>query len=89
MAACTVWACADRSPSRCRARARRAGGAAATATALTASKGKIRILTDDRTNSLLVLASRQRMEEIRGVVQRLDVPVVGGGRIHVYYLKHD
>ena len=26
--------------------------------------------------------------EIRDVVLRLDVPVRGGGRIHVYYLKY-
>jgi general secretion pathway protein D len=50
--------------------------------------GQVRILTDERTNSLIVLASRQRTEDIREVVKRLDVPVLGGGRIHVYYLKH-
>ncbi|MAE93853.1 MAG: hypothetical protein CL910_04270, partial [Deltaproteobacteria bacterium] len=53
-----------------------------------ASKGRVRLITDERTNSLIVLASRQRLAEIREVIQRLDVPVVGGGRIHVYYLKH-
>ncbi len=52
------------------------------------SKGQVRILTDERTNSLIVLAARQRLDEIREVIQRLDVPVSGGGRIHVYYLKH-
>jgi general secretion pathway protein D len=53
-----------------------------------ASKGLVRIITDERTNSLIVLASRQRTGEIREVVARLDVPVSGGGRIHVYYLRH-
>jgi len=53
-----------------------------------ASKGQIRIITDERTNSLVVLASRSRTAEIRDVVLRLDVPVKGGGRIHVYYLKY-
>jgi general secretion pathway protein D len=53
-----------------------------------ASKGQVRIITDERTNSLIVLASRQRTAEIRDVVRRLDVPVKGGGRIHVYYLKY-
>lgn len=53
-----------------------------------ASRGRVRILTDERTNSLVILASRQRTEEIRDVVRRLDLPVTGGGRIHVYYLKH-
>ncbi len=50
--------------------------------------GAVRILTDERTNSLIVLTSRQRMLEIREVVAKLDVPVSGGGRVHVYYLKH-
>jgi len=53
-----------------------------------ASRGKIRILTDERTNSLVILAPRQRMADLRKAIQRLDVPVSGGGRIHVYYLKN-
>jgi len=53
-----------------------------------ASKGQVRIITDERTNSLIVLASRPRTADIREVVTRLDVPVRGGGRIHVYYLKY-
>jgi general secretion pathway protein D len=57
-------------------------------TAELATKGQVRIITDERTNSLIVLASRQRTGEIREVVGRLDVPVKGGGRIHVYYLKY-
>ena len=52
------------------------------------AKSKVRIMTDDRTNSLLVLASRGALDDIRELVKQLDVPLVGGGRIHVYYLKH-
>ena len=48
----------------------------------------VRILTDERTNSLLVLAPRQQLEEVRQLVIKLDVPVVGGGRIHIYYLNN-
>jgi general secretion pathway protein D len=54
----------------------------------TGSSDRVRIITDDRTNSLLVLASRSRLAEIRDLIKELDVPVTGGGRIHVYYLKH-
>jgi general secretion pathway protein D len=54
----------------------------------TAHKPPVRILTDDRTNSLLVLAPRAELEEVRRLVAKLDVPVPGGGRIHVYYLKN-
>ncbi len=49
---------------------------------------KVRIVTDERTNSLIVLASRQDTQDIRSLVTRLDVPVTGGGRIHVYYLRN-
>ncbi|MCP3985947.1 MAG: type II secretion system secretin GspD [bacterium] len=71
-----------------RARARRAAQQAAAVAAAGAPKGRVRLITDERTNSLIVLASRPRLAEIRDVIQRLDVPVVGGGRIHVYYLRH-
>ena len=48
----------------------------------------MRILPDERTNSLLVLASRQQLADIRGLVRKLDIPVAGEGRIQVYYLRH-
>jgi len=53
-----------------------------------AQRGQVRIITDERTNSLLALASRSTLEEIRDFIRRIDVPVEGGGRIQVYYLKH-
>ena len=49
---------------------------------------KVRIMTDERTNSLLILASRTSVADIRELIRKLDVPLVGGGRIHVYYLSH-
>ena len=60
----------------------------AATTGTSGGRAPIRIITDARTNSLLVLASRAQLVDIRSLVQQLDVPVVGGGRIHVYYLKH-
>lgn len=51
-------------------------------------RGQVRIITDERTNSLVALASRTTLEEIRDFIRKLDVPVEGGGRIQVYYLKH-
>jgi general secretion pathway protein D len=53
-----------------------------------AGRGKVRIITDARTNSLIVLASRGQLNDIRSLIRNLDVPVIGGGRIHVYYLRH-
>ena len=71
------------------ARVRRAQQQAQAAAGLgSAPKGRVRILTDERTNSLIILAARQRLQELRDVIRRLDIPVTGGGRIHVYYLKH-
>jgi general secretion pathway protein D len=74
--------------SRLPTRSRRGSQATQAGTAELASKGQVRIITDDRTNSLLVLASRQRTVDIRKVVSRLDVPVRGGGRIQVYRLRY-
>jgi general secretion pathway protein D len=72
-------------------RARRAAAQAAQAAAQAGagpSRPPPRILTDPRTNSLIILASRGRLEEIRRFVARLDVPISGEGGIYVYYLKH-
>ncbi len=51
-------------------------------------RAKVRILTDTRTNALIVLAAEEQLDDVRALVARLDVPVSGGGRIHVYYLQH-
>ncbi len=48
----------------------------------------VRILPDERTNSLLILSSRQQLSDIRELVGKLDIPVTGEGRIQVYYLRH-
>ncbi len=68
------------------ARARRAARAAAAAEPK--GRGEPRIITDERTNSLIVLASRSQLQDIRDFVRTIDVVVEGGGRIQVYYLKH-
>ncbi len=72
---------------RARSARRRANQAAAGASD-PATRNPPRILTDERTNSLIVLASRTRLADVRAFVERLDVPVTGEGRIRVYYLKH-
>ncbi|MDO8644513.1 MAG: secretin N-terminal domain-containing protein, partial [bacterium] len=47
-----------------------------------------KILPDERTNSLIVLASKMAIRQIRDVVQRLDTPLTQqSGKIHVYYLR--
>jgi general secretion pathway protein D len=53
-----------------------------------AAHDKVRLMTDHRTNSVIVLAPRVQMQDVRKLIRRLDIPVSGGGRIHVYYLQH-
>ncbi len=71
-----------------RTSASRRGGNPPTAAGSVSPLRQVRILTDDRTNSLIVLAARNQLEDIRELVHKLDVPIEGGGRIRVYYLKH-
>lgn len=72
-----------------RARARQAAGAAQAQGAGSGPIGpEVTILPDERTNSLLVLASRQQLSDIRGLIEKLDIPVRGQGRIQVFYLRH-
>lgn len=49
-----------------------------------------KIIAEERTNSLIVLASEGAYRRVRALVKRLDLPidVEGGGRIHVYVLQH-
>jgi general secretion pathway protein D len=49
---------------------------------------KVRLMTDERTNSVIALAPRAQMQDVRKLIERLDIPVSGSGRIHVYYLQH-
>ncbi len=50
-----------------------------------------KIIPDERTNSLVVIANREGIEKVLNVVRRLDHEIEveeGKGRIHVHYLKH-
>ena len=49
-----------------------------------------KIIPDDRTNSVIVMASKQSMEKVREIISRLDRKLEEGaeGKIHVHYLKH-
>lgn len=48
----------------------------------------IKVLSDDRTNALILVASLDEVASIEALIKKLDVPVVGEGQIHVYYLKN-
>lgn len=49
-----------------------------------------KIIPDDRTNSVIVLASKRALTKVRELVGRLDRKLEAGteGKIHVHYLKH-
>lgn len=49
-----------------------------------------KIIADERTNSIIVYASKRGIEKIREVVAKLDSPVDIGdtSTVHVYYLKY-
>ncbi len=48
-----------------------------------------KIVADERTNSLIVTAGSQQLEEIRALIKDLDHPLPPGtGRINVVYLKY-
>jgi len=49
----------------------------------------LKLIPDERTNSLIVLASAQSIEMVKGIIAKLDQEVPRGkGNIHVYYLEH-
>jgi len=61
-----------------------AGGKPAASAQLKAFK----ITADDRTNTLIVSAPPDQLQQIKALIERLDVPLPpGSGRVHVYYLK--
>ncbi|MDW7773122.1 MAG: type II secretion system secretin GspD [Desulfobulbaceae bacterium] len=54
-----------------------------------ARRQAVRILSYERTNSLIVLASKLDMQKIRDLLEKLDTEMqVGTGNIQVYYLQH-
>ncbi len=48
-----------------------------------------KVIADDRTNSIIVLAAKRALGKVRDLVTRLDKPLEGPqGKVHVHYLKH-
>ena len=67
----------------------RPGFAAAAPTAIGSGGGVFKIVPDERTNSLIVLAPPLQMNQIRDLVAKLDIHSPNANsRIHVYYLKY-
>jgi general secretion pathway protein D len=47
-----------------------------------------RVIADDRTNKLIIIASRTSFDRIVELIHQLDIPITGEGQIHVYYLNN-
>ena len=47
-----------------------------------------KILADERTNSLIIVASENAYLRILELVKRLDLPIAGEGTLHVHKLQH-
>lgn len=67
----------------------RRGVARATSATVSGVSSSVRIISDERTNSLIVLATRNDYETIINLVQKLDVRAPEGkGRVNIYYLQN-
>ncbi len=54
-----------------------------------AGRAEAKIIPDERTNALIVLASALDMKEIEGLIERIDIPTPTGKEdVHVYYLQY-
>ncbi len=47
-----------------------------------------KILPDERTNKLIIIASPRSFDRILALLKKLDVPTSGEGQVHVYYLEN-
>ncbi|MCB9475817.1 MAG: type II secretion system secretin GspD [Deltaproteobacteria bacterium] len=74
---------------RIQARRRARNNASAATSSSVPNKENTKILADERTNSLIVKASRIGIRQVRELVRKLDQPLPGGeGKIHVVYLEN-
>ena len=46
------------------------------------------IIADERTNSLIIIATERAYLHILEMIRQLDLPLEGEGRIHVHYVQH-
>lgn len=46
------------------------------------------IISDERTNSLIIISTERAYLRILEMIRQLDIPLEGEGRIHVHYVQH-
>ena len=47
-----------------------------------------KVIADDRTNRLLVVATRRSYRQVKRLIERLDISVEGDGQVHIHQLNH-
>lgn len=80
-----------RTPGRAAARtpaARKAQAEAATVGEVAAESAIRNIIADERTNSLIIIATERAYLRILEMIRQLDIALEGEGRIHVHYVQH-
>lgn len=65
-----------------------AGGGASGATPSTGDVHVAKIVSDDRSNSLVIVATERAYLRILELIKRIDIPPTGEGEIHVLPLQH-
>jgi general secretion pathway protein D len=76
-------------PKTAAARAKAGKGTAPALVGAVAAESNIRnIIADERTNSLIIIATERAYLRILEMIRQLDVALEGEGRIHVHYVQH-
>ncbi len=72
------------------AKAPKAGGSAATSS-IGESDQSVRIgkiLSDERTNRLLIVSTQRSYRQIKNLIAKLDLEIPGDGQVHIHQLNH-
>ena len=79
---------APKTPAQIRA-AKKKAASNTTLVGTVAAESTIRnIISDERTNSLIIIATERAYLRILEMIRQLDLPLEGEGRIHVHYVQH-
>ncbi|MFW6067503.1 MAG: type II secretion system secretin GspD [Myxococcota bacterium] len=81
-----------RAQARARARAGKdgdAGGGGTTTVGSRSGASRVtKIIPEERSNSLIIMATERAYLRVLELIRQLDVPLEGEGRIHVHYVQH-
>lgn len=60
----------------------------ATADAIDGPSSVSKVIADERTNQLIIVATPSAYLKIDSLMRRMDVPIEGEGQVHIYYLEN-